>query len=538
LRALPALAAAAALLTVLPAAPAGAEPLAPETMLAERTNPAMHLVTVDYSATVSMKTTVWSGDGKDLIKEGFGLLATRRLSTIDQVIDYAFSVAASDPERYFRGVGQPRTATLKDGTSGSGFVVNGDGILVTARHVVTDDGSIRAGFARDGAAAFAAAETKDWRKAYRKWGLSDQTVAAIKKAMAAYATAKVKVTMDPPAVSVILGVADADGSRTGKTQPAEVSLAAHSLPQGAPVYINCFPALPASTEAAELTPTLTDGRVTSLKLNKGGIEEMQTDAQASPGCSGGAGLDQDGNVVGVLVSGAVNGQGASLGQFYLMPIDLVREALQTRNVQVEVSLTTQLYNQALADYSQNYYSRALEAFQHVKSLYPGHPYVSHYISECQSRISRGEDQTPVPPPPGLLDQLPAGVIGLLGGVVVAALAGAVLLVLRRRRRGAGGAATSAEPLVGGDGPGRDDPVSGEARATGPLVGAPERLAEPVLVGAHSVPEATSAGPAEQLPGDPLEEGSEDDEDADAIPEWVPVDYVAAFPAGDEPRPAV
>ena len=338
-RALVALTVSAALLTAPFAAPAAAEPLAPETMLAERTNPAMHLVTVDYSAKVSMKETDWNGDGKRLLSEGYEMLETGELASIDEVLYVVFSVAAKNPERYFKGIGKAATKTFTSGGSGSGFVVNGDGYVVTARHVVTADAETKQDFVRRGAAAFAADETKIWKKLYAKYGVSDATVEVIRKAMTAYATARAKVTMSPPKVSVVLGVASADGSRTGKRQPAEVvyrsnpdldadiallrirglaqlptvSLASHSLPQGAPVYLNCFPALPDRSEAAALTPTMTDGRVTSLKENEGGIVEMQTDAQASPGCSGGAGLDEHGNVVGVLVSGAVDAEGRLTG---------------------------------------------------------------------------------------------------------------------------------------------------------------------------------------------------------------------------------
>jgi S1-C subfamily serine protease len=551
----------AALLTAPLATPATAEPLAPETMLAERTNPAVHLITVDYTATVQMKETNWSADGKQLLRLSLQMLASGKLASIDQVLQVAFSAAADDPERYFKGIGKIRTKTLKSGASGSGFVVNGDGYLVTARHLVTDDGEQRRGFAREGAARFATDETKGWKKVYAEFHLSDATVEAIHKAMSAYAAAKVQVKMSAN-VSVVLGVASADGSRTGKRQPAEVvyrsnpdleadialvrirgmaalptvSLASHSLPQGAPIYLNCFPALPDGSEAARLTPTLTEGRVTSLKPNKGGIVEMQTDAQASPGCSGGAGLDQDGNVVGVLVSGAINGEGASLGQFYLMPIDVVTEALQTRNVAAAVSVTSQVYDQALADYSHDYYSRALGKFQQVKSLYPAHPYVSTYISDCQTKISQGKDKTP--PPPTLFQRLPVWVFVGTAGVTSVALMGAVLLLVRLRRRRSANRAQII-PTTDGSGPVNDTststdqwmPVQDWAMEDASSLSEAERTAAMAATGASdrgrdgdqpiSEAELDSSATDGSDAGDPDTFPSEDD--------WAPIGFVPSVP---------
>jgi serine protease Do len=449
-----------ALMTASYAPLANAEPLDPETMLAERTNPAMQLVTATYSATVQMKSIGFSGEGVDLIRRAWQKRYYGELTSDSDAVEYIFTRAARDPKRYFATSGelQARDYTLQG--LGSGFVVTGDGYLVTARHVVTGDRELKQEFARLGAADFAAQEARLFVKANAKYDLTDDTINAIKEAMTAYSRTIVKVKVSAPKVSVILGVASADGSRIGKVQPAEVvyrsspelqadialvrirqanmptvSMASKSLRQGAPVHINCFPFdatfIKGMSEAAQLTPTMSSGRITALKQTEGGIELMQTDAQASRGCSGGAAIDNDGNVVGVLVSGAVNGNGASVGEFYLMPTGVVKEALQTRNVVPEVSLTTREYDQALADYSKDYYKRALENFRDVMALYPAHAYVSKYVSDSQAAISQGKDKTPKPLPIALLVGGGAAAVVVVTGLIL-------LLLIRRRRNSASG----------------------------------------------------------------------------------------------------
>jgi S1-C subfamily serine protease len=556
----------AALMTATFASSATAEELAPQTMVAERTNPAMHLVTVDYSATARMKTTDWSGDGLRLWNQGYSAYASGAI-TFDQMVGVVFDFAAKDAERYFKGFGKVMTKKYRSGASGSGFVVNGDGYVATARHVVTDDGEFRRDFARVARADFAAEETESWRKyisAEYKVKLSDETIKTIQKAMSGYTAAKVKVSVSAPKVSVVIGMASADGSRTGKAQPAEVvyrsepelggdiallrirgktamptvSLASEPLPQGETVYINCFPALPDRSEAARLTPTMTDGRITSVKPNEGGIEEMQTDANASPGCSGGAGLNKEGNVVGVLVSGAVSGTGESLGQFYLMPIDVVTEALQTRNIPAAVSLTTQLYDQALIDYSKDWYSAALGKFREVKSLYPSHPYVDRYISKCQAAISQGKDQTPVEDPP-----LRVGLVAGIGGGAAALLVIGTLVFLLRKRRSSPTDAGPADPTTGGDGPTNTlsdgeaswIPVEDWAKANDPDPSNPQDEMD-----TDSSTNAAGIAMSAKSPSNGFGDGPEDgdmpeaaDQDADEFPadsdEWAPIGYVPAVP---------
>ena len=151
---------------------------------------------------------------------------------------------------------------------------------------------------------------------------------------------KLKVRVAAPKVSVILGTASADGSRVGKEYPADVvhrsgsaagedvaivkihvdgqmpslALASAAAAQGDTMYLNAFPELPDDSEAAALQPTLTDGQITAIKPNRAGLQILQHNAIAGHGASGAPALNEAGEVIGILVSGAVDAEGTPSGR--------------------------------------------------------------------------------------------------------------------------------------------------------------------------------------------------------------------------------
>ncbi len=163
-------------------------------------------------------------------------------------------------------------------------------------------------FAEDGAEMFAGDETSSWIKFYRKADLSNEARYYINAAVLAFYKKKLKVHgvcsclpsppepartigVTPPEVSVILGTVSADGSPVERRFPADVvyrsgsalgedvavlrihiegqlpSLALASTPavQGDTMWVVGFPRMPKGSKAAELQPTVTEGRITAIK---------------------------------------------------------------------------------------------------------------------------------------------------------------------------------------------------------------------------------------------------------------------------------
>jgi hypothetical protein len=297
--------------------------------------------------------------------------------------------------------------------------------------------------------------------------------------------------------------------------------------QGDHIYLNSFPALPDGSTAALLQPTLTAGQITAIKDNGAGIRQPQTDAIASGGSSGGAALNDAGQVVGILVSGAVDGNGSSLGQHYLMPLDSVREALARSGATPDAGQLTVLYNEALDDFWGYHYSKSLVEFRQVKDLFPAHAYAGAYIAKAQAAIAAGKD---VPVPTFTVPWLPIGIAG--GVLVLGSVVG--LLVWRRPRRPRDGSPAAGAPVQPGPAPDLSQPIPpvvAQPWTAAPLGAGTESVALASEVARSSQP-LTVATVDAQLGDSSDDRPADDGEDVDDIPEWEPIDYVTAFPTID------
>jgi serine protease Do len=447
-----------AVATLTSATGAFAEPVNPETFVAERTNPAVQLVVAEYTATVSVRSIDFNNAGGALIDRAIQKYSVGELPSPSDVIEYTFERIANNPAHYLHEFGEARSKTLNSYYSGTAWVADPSGYLVTAKHIVTPDAEVKQSFAQEGVRDFATAESNDLIKAFKNFDLSNDAKNSIKAAVSAFYAQKMKLRVATPKVSVILGTASADGSRVGKEYPADVvhrsgsasgedvailkihvdgqlpslALASSAAVQGDTMYVNGFPALPDDSEAAALQPTLTDGQITAIKPNRAGLQLLQHNATASAGASGAPAVNKAGEVIGILVSGAVDSDGKSLGENYLMPLDTVRGALARSGATPIPGQTTIVYNQGLDDFYANHYSKALEEFRQVKELFPAHAYVGSYISRAQLAISQGKD-VPVVPPRKVW--LPSPLILVAGGAVLLTLAsGALGYGLSRRRQ--------------------------------------------------------------------------------------------------------
>ena len=477
-RTVAALAVAALVGTAAGAAPANAADAKTPTPteLAARTYPGVQLIQVDYSAELTVPIPRLDQPALDR------LLVRLRLQLLSGTIDFTKAALLQamvdelekNPLSYFKPTSSVDRATGKLTGVGTGWVVTPDGYVVTAAHVVAPDAAeLKQEFAATGLAEFnrrAAEDIARSNSGANGFVYTNKEIGQLTKALGVFNAKYLKVGKISKKVSAQLGVAVAGFGKGVKGKPAEIVSVGEPYPgkdvailklegesnmptvplgqntdvkQGEPLFVAGYPA--ASTfysglsKDSEVQPTVTTGPLTAIKSAESGMPVFQTQAPASPGNSGGPVLDAQGDAVGVLVASAVDDKGVALeNQEFVIPVSVVREALQQKNITPKTSQVTTTYNKALTEFYAKHYKRSLPLFQQVRNLYGGHPYVDKFIADSQTSIDNGLDETPAPTWIWFL---------LAGGVLVVLLvvAGLVLLLRRRGRRKAAGAAAQPAP---------------------------------------------------------------------------------------------
>ena len=495
------------------AAPTGT---ASATQLSAATYPGVQLIEVDFTATLTVPEVTVDGGALNRLRDRLILQVYRGVLPADTtaLLDALCTEIEKRPLQFLKPAKGRRTTSATLSGFGTGWVATPDGYIVTAAHVINPDpAEIKSVFASAGLKGFIDADSKALVHALGG-DYTDAQLVALAHAFGAFDTHYLTVSNVKKDVSVQRGVAVAGFKKSQKGQPVEVVSVGESYPgkdvavlkidgqshlptlplgknedvsEGNTLYVAGYPA--ASTffsglsKDSEVQPTITQGPLTAVKSNTAGTPIFQTQAPASPGNSGGPVLNEQGHVIGILVASAVDNKGVALeGQEFVIPASVITEKLSQVNVTPRTSDTTTVYNLALDAYYKHYYKQALPLFQKASNLYPGHPYVSDYISQTQSAIDAGKDETP----PGMIFWL------LIGGgilVVVLLVVGLFLLLRRKKKRGRSGRrARPARPVRTGVPPAR---AAGSVRAAGSAGSAgPVRAAG----SAGPVRAAGSAGP--------------------------------------------
>ncbi len=200
---------------------------------------------------------------------------------------------------------------------------------------------------------------------------------------------------------------------------------------GQSVFVIGYPGMQTATTSTSqmLVSSVTAGIVSSFKDMPQQWQAIQTDATIHSGNSGGPALNANGEAIGLATFGASGESGQELsGVNFLVPINIAKEYLTQVNVQPKRAVIDQYWADGLGLFWNNHYSAAIDEFQKVLNLYPGHPYAIKYMGQAQQAVAAGKD---VP--------ILFGISGLswplLGAVaVVVAVVVAVTLVLLKRRK--------------------------------------------------------------------------------------------------------
>jgi S1-C subfamily serine protease len=194
-------------------------------------------------------------------------------------------------------------------------------------------------------------------------------------------------------------------------------------------------------------PTKAFGRVSNVR-EVDGTRVIQADFRAEGGMSGGPVIGADGRVVGLESFTLENGTGQS-GQEYVRMIEDIRAALAAAGVTPAGGQADTLFRQAMTDFWAGHYSAAAPALRSVLALHGGHPLARRYLAEAEAKAGSGEDvpvgRQPSRRPAGLV--LVMAVVLGLGMLTAGAYAGR-----GQRRRSRSLAAGPALEQVRGDEP--------------------------------------------------------------------------------------
>jgi serine protease Do len=207
-----------------------------------------------------------------------------------------------------------------------------------------------------------------------------------------------------------------------------------SIVTGDDVYMFGFPGV--VTFHAELgpettlAPSMTSGIVSAKRFTDAQTPCFQTDAMITHGNSGGAGLNNEAEVIGVCSRGSVTEAGQEVAGFdFLIQSSVLKAFLAESNIDNIKGPVDETFEKGLSYYYDKHYSAAKQQFETVVGLFDYHWRAKSLITECNNAIASGKDVSV-----GLTDSWTIIIVAV--GAVAAVVVAVVSVLMVRRRRGA------------------------------------------------------------------------------------------------------
>ena len=178
-----------------------------------------------------------------------------------------------------------------------------------------------------------------------------------------------------------------------------------------------------------LAPSMTRGIISAKRLTNVQTPCFQTDAVITHGNSGGPGLNNNGEIIGICSRGSVSETGQEVAGFdFLIQGNVLKTFLAESSVNNTKGPVDEAFIRGLTYYYDKHYSAAMAEFETAAGLFDYHWRANTLITECASAIVRGQD-------------VPLGMsmdtwtlITLVGGVTAAVVIVAVAVVVFTHRR--------------------------------------------------------------------------------------------------------
>jgi serine protease Do len=349
--------------------------------------------------------------------------------TAGQKLDVVLQAFSSHASRYFKPTLKYFRHTQRVAANGSGFIVRGDGHVVTNCHVVDeDDDYIRRRFILS---AFKQVTESGIAAIESAWSVkfTEQQRQSLYNTFSAVYLKLLPITLNnlKKQLYVVVNEEDENGISRMRTIPAVIVSKGESMPGkdvailkmaadrempvirlstddkvpvGAPVYVYGYPGPVArndylSPETLQ-EPTLTSGIVSAWKKTTRGWEVMQMDANINHGNSGGPVCNAAGEVIGMTTFGSFDNVAGALapGLNFAIPVSIIQTFLANAAIEPRESEVTLLFKQGIIQFDQRYYRKAAQLFEQVQAKDANYPGIGYYMKTCRSYIEQGKDEAP------------------------------------------------------------------------------------------------------------------------------------------------
>jgi serine protease Do len=176
-----------------------------------------------------------------------------------------------------------------------------------------------------------------------------------------------------------------------------------------------------------LAPSMTRGIISAKRFTNEQTPCFQTDAMITHGNSGGPGLNNNAEIIGVCSRGSVSETGQEVAGFdFLIQANVLKTFLSESSVNNIKGPVDEAFIRGLAYYHDKHYSAAKKEFETAAGLFDYHWRAKNLIAECVSAIARGQDV----PLGGSID---TWILVIVSAGAVGAISVAVFVFTRRRR---------------------------------------------------------------------------------------------------------
>ena len=391
-------------------------------------SPGVAMVQAAFSATVYVSKVEMNARKFDRLVDSVNRLDTSgSMISAEEKLDIVVRALYNTPLQYFSKSAGYYRQQHRIISSGTGFFVTGDGYLVTNAHIIDRDSAyIRRKFILS---TYQEVTDANIRALQNSWDmtLSDEQRNLLYNAYSLiYSQVSSMILFDlQREIFVQFRVDDNNGALQTRRQSARAIISGAAMPGkdvailkvdsvsqlptlavskdsiariGEEIFVFGYPE-PVSSNAylakeTSSEPTLTAGIVSAVKKSIGGWPVIQMDAVITHGSSGSPVCNNQGQVVGLATFGTLEQQTGSLasGYNFALPASIVRQFLDSADVDPKMSSATTIYNEGLHQYFQGYYLNARTRFETAKKMNEHYPGIGYYIQDCNTRITKGEDR--------------------------------------------------------------------------------------------------------------------------------------------------